>query len=103
MLSKPRASTGGASENAEENLGFGPMEHSITDTHCSNLARLPSNKQALPTKYLELHTLAKTTTSMRTCLGRQKLGYGMVVDGFAKFQALNFGISGPEISEGFSL
>ena len=31
-------------------------------------------------------------------LGRQKVGYGMVVDGFAKFQALNFGISGPEIS-----
>ena len=35
-------------------------------------------------------------------LGRQNVGYGMVVDGFAKFQALNFGISGPEISEGFS-
>ena len=35
-------------------------------------------------------------------LGRQQLGYGMVVDGFAKFQALHFGISGPEISEGFS-
>ena len=30
------------------------------------------------------------------------MGYGMVVDGFAKFQALNFGISEPEISEGFS-
>ena len=27
----------------------------------------------------------------------------MVVDGFAKLQALNFGISGPEISEGFSV
>ena len=26
----------------------------------------------------------------------------MVVDGLAKFQALNFEISGPEISEGFS-
>ena len=35
-------------------------------------------------------------------LGKQKVGYGMVVDGFAKFQALNFGISGPEISEGLS-
>ena len=34
-------------------------------------------------------------------IGRQKVGYGMVVDGFAKFQALNFGISGSEISEGF--
>ena len=34
--------------------------------------------------------------------GRQKVGYGTVVDGFAKFQALNFGISGPEIFEGFS-
>ena len=30
------------------------------------------------------------------------MGYGMAVDGFAKFQALNFGISGSEISEGFS-
>ena len=35
-------------------------------------------------------------------IGRQKVGYGMVVDGFAKFQALIFGISGPEISEEFS-
>ena len=35
-------------------------------------------------------------------LGRQKVGHGMVVDGFAKFQALKFGISGPEIPEGFS-
>ena len=35
-------------------------------------------------------------------IGRQKVGYGMVVDGFAKFQALNFGISGPGISERFS-
>ena len=32
-------------------------------------------------------------------IDRQKVGYGMVVDGFAKSQALNFGISGPEISE----
>ena len=30
------------------------------------------------------------------------MGYGMVVDGFAEFQALNFRISGPEISDGFS-
>ena len=35
-------------------------------------------------------------------IGRQKVGYGTVVDGFAKIQTLNFGISGPEISEGFS-
>ena len=35
-------------------------------------------------------------------IGRQKAGYGMVEDGFTKFQALNFGISGLEISEGFS-
>ena len=35
-------------------------------------------------------------------LGRQKVGYGMVVDVFAKFQALNFGILGAEISQGFS-
>ena len=34
--------------------------------------------------------------------GKQNVGYGMVVDGFAKFQALNFAISGPEIPEGFS-
>ena len=34
--------------------------------------------------------------------GKQKVGYGMVVDGFAKFQALNFAISGREIPEGFS-
>ena len=27
-------------------------------------------------------------------LGRQKVGYGMVADGFAKFQTLNFGIQG---------
>ena len=37
-----------------------------------------------------------------TFLGKQKVGYGTVVDGFTKFQALNFGISGPELSERFS-
>ena len=35
-------------------------------------------------------------------LGRQKVGYETVVHGIAKFQALNFAISGPEISERFS-
>ena len=35
-------------------------------------------------------------------IGKQQVVYGTVVDGFAKFQALNFGISGPEISEGSS-
>ena len=34
-------------------------------------------------------------------LGRQDVGNGMVVDGFARFQALNVGISGAEISEEF--
>ena len=29
---------------------------------------------------------------------RQEVGYGMVVDGIAKFQPLKFGDSGPEIS-----
>ena len=36
-------------------------------------------------------------------IGRQKVGYEMVVDGFAKFQALKFGISGLEISQRFFL
>ena len=31
------------------------------------------------------------------------MGYGMAVDGFVKFQALNFGISGPEIPRGLLL
>ena len=31
-------------------------------------------------------------------LGRQKVGYGMVVEGIAKFQALKFYFSGSEIS-----
>ena len=29
-------------------------------------------------------------------VGKQKVGYGMVADGIAKFQVLNFRISGPE-------
>ena len=41
-------------------------------------------------------------TFASTCIGR-RWGYGMVVDGFAKFQALNFGISRPEIWRGFFL
>ena len=36
-------------------------------------------------------------------VGRQKVGYGMVVDGIAEFQALKFGISGPDWLGGESL
>ena len=43
-------------------------------------------------------TYAFSPPGNRAILGRQKAGYGTVVDGFAKFQALNLGISG----EGFS-
>ena len=32
-------------------------------------------------------------------LGRQKVGYGMVVDGIAKFQALEFTFQGPNFSK----
>ena len=53
------------------------------------------NKECSPS----LRTLSCLTAAT---IGRQKVGYGTVVDGFAKFQALNFGISGPEISEGLS-
>ena len=46
--------------------------------------------------------LSPRKNDLTPLLGRQKVGYGTVVDGFARFQALNFGISGPEIFDGFS-
>ena len=58
-------------------------------SHCGNF----SNSAPQPHRSVNGPTLL---------IARQKVGSAMVVDGFAKLQALNFGISGAEISEGFS-
>ena len=53
-------------------------------------------------KTSETSTEPKLDRPQRKQLGRKKVGYGTVVDGLAKFQALNFGLSLPDISERFS-
>ena len=46
---------------------------------------------------LRTHCQLKRVWVNERLVGKQNVGYEMVVDGLGRFQALNFGISGPEI------